>query len=217
MNSTRYIGTISWIGFRYWHWQVSNPWDLGTYQFAWNGKGRVYISSSGNFLTDIRADNILTIIGPKGEKTVEGTQAALDITDILDENASLQTLHLILKDTDGGFIATSPLYIVQKTLDKEDPDEPPLFPIPIPIYPPLSWNDTIINHPDVLPTGYPDLRPDPEKNGMQWNDWPIAKGGFKVVIGYYMTVFGAPFPGVWLVTSGLIEITIHCFTEPSYR
>jgi hypothetical protein len=54
------------------------------------------------------------IIGPKGQKIVEGTQAALDITDILDENADIQTLHLILGDKDGGMIGTSPLYLVQK-------------------------------------------------------------------------------------------------------
>lgn len=36
------------------------------------------------------ADNKLTIIGPNGEKIVEGTQGALDITDILDKDGGLQ-------------------------------------------------------------------------------------------------------------------------------
>ena len=50
----------------------------------------------------------------------------------LDENALLQTLHLVLSDTDGGFIATSPLYLVEETLDRQDLPLPPLFLIPTP-------------------------------------------------------------------------------------
>lgn len=98
--------------------------------FEWNGLGKVYISSNDNSLADIAADNILTITGPNGEKIVKGTQAALDITNILKRYTSLQTLHLVLKDIDGGFIGTSPLYIVQKTLKKQKTVLPQSFPIP---------------------------------------------------------------------------------------
>lgn len=41
------------------------------------------------FLDDISAEDIMTIIGPKGEITVEGTQKALDITDILNKDEDL--------------------------------------------------------------------------------------------------------------------------------
>lgn len=130
------LRSITIIGFKLYHWQVSNPWDLGISQFRWNGMGRVYISGSNMFLADIMADNILTITGPNGTKTVEGKQAALDITDILDNNEGLQTLHLVLTDTNGGWIMTSPLYIVQKTLDRQDLELPRLFPCPAPTWPP---------------------------------------------------------------------------------
>ena len=98
------------------------------------------------------ANNILTITGPNGGKRVEGTQAALDITDILDENVGIQTLHLVLKDTDGGFIGTSPLYIVQMTLDRQDLELRPLFPCPTPTWPPVPWNGT---NPSYDPFGPP--------------------------------------------------------------
>jgi hypothetical protein len=129
-ESTTCIRDINWMGYRFYHWQVPDPWDLGDVSFEWNGLGNVYISSNDNSLADIAADNILTITGPNGEKTVEGTQAALNITDILKRYTSLQTLHLVLKDTDGGFIGTSPLYIVQTTLKKQKGVLPQSFPIP---------------------------------------------------------------------------------------
>jgi len=62
------------------------PWDLGTKDFIWDGTGRVFLSSSNFFLTNVGADNILTITGTNGgSKSVCGVQPALDITDILIE------------------------------------------------------------------------------------------------------------------------------------
>ncbi|CEL25988.1 hypothetical protein MB9_2377 [Methanobacterium formicicum] len=151
-ESTQCIGTITWMGFKYYWWQVPDPWDLGNYSFVWNGTGRVFISGNDRYLVSIRANNILNITGPNGIKQVVGMQPALDITNIL-ENAGIQTLHLVLKDTDGGFIETSPLYIVQKTLDRNDLELPPLFPCPIPTWPPLPWNGT---YPPYDPFAYPD-------------------------------------------------------------
>jgi hypothetical protein len=151
-ESTRCIGTITWMGFKYYWWQVPDPWDLGNYSFVWNGTGRVFISGNDRYLVSIRANNILNITGPNGIKQVVGMQPALDITNIL-ENAGIQTLHLVLKDTDGGFIETSPLYIVQKTLDRNDLELPPLFPCPIPTWPPLPWNGTYLPYD---PFAYPD-------------------------------------------------------------
>ena len=132
---------ITAIGFKAFVWQVPNPWDLGTAPFIWDGKGRVYISRSSLFLVNITADNILTITGPNGQKIVEGTQEALDITDILNEDLGLQILYIELKDTDGGWIQTSPLYIVQKTLDRQDLELPRLFPCPAPFWPPTSEDE----------------------------------------------------------------------------
>lgn len=156
------IGYKTLIGFKLFTWQTSNPWDLGTASFNWDGLGSVFISGNGMYLVDIMADNILSITGPKGSKTVEGTQEALDITDILDEkNPSLQTLNFVLEDTDGGFIATSPLYIVQTSLDRQDMDLPPLFPCPAPTLPEaedLPQNAQEENLPDSIGFRIPSYR-----------------------------------------------------------
>ncbi|ADZ10529.1 parallel beta-helix repeat [Methanobacterium lacus] len=138
-QTTNMINYITLIGFKYLYWQISNPWDLGNFQFLWNGTGNVFISSNGKFLADISADNILEITGPMGSKTVVGTQGALDITDILDANAGLQNLHLILTDTDQGFIATSPLYILWAGIDRQDLELPQLFPTPSFTWPPSPF------------------------------------------------------------------------------
>jgi hypothetical protein len=124
------LRSITIIGFKLLAWQVSNPWDLGTKDFTWDGTGRVYLSGSRMFLADVYADNILTITGLNGSRTVEGRQAALDITDILNKNGDRQSIHLELKDTNGGWIRTGPLYIVQKTLDRQDLELPEVFPCP---------------------------------------------------------------------------------------
>ncbi len=58
------------------------PMGSGNVPIQWDRKGNVFISSSGNFLTDIMADTILTITGLMGSKTVGGTQGPMDITDI---------------------------------------------------------------------------------------------------------------------------------------
>ncbi|MDD3753230.1 MAG: NosD domain-containing protein [Methanobacterium sp.] len=113
------IRTISIIGNWLLYWQTSNPWDLGDKIFAWDGKGRVFLTSSR--IEDpsanlIWADNELTITGPNGSICVRGKQSAVDITDILNQSIAfpfLQSIHLEVKDTDKGFIGTSPLYIVQ--------------------------------------------------------------------------------------------------------
>ncbi|WP_048080198.1 right-handed parallel beta-helix repeat-containing protein [Methanobacterium arcticum] len=114
------IKTISVVGNKLYTWQTSNPWDLGTTIFAWNGLGRVFLTSSPTedpSINEIWADSELDIIGANGTLEVRGTQSAIDITDILDQNVyfgtSDQSIHLVLTDTDGGFIATSPLYLVQ--------------------------------------------------------------------------------------------------------
>nr|WP_319373566.1 hypothetical protein [uncultured Methanobacterium sp.] len=117
----------------------------------------------------------MTITGTKG-KTVEGTQPALDITDILNKNAGLQTLQLVLKDTDLGFIGTSPLYVVQATLEKESPQDghtdelPPVFACPAPTWPPLPWNGT---NPSYNPFAYPPSEIPIDMNGVVdifWKD-----------------------------------------------
>ena len=84
----------------------------------------------------------MTITGPKGSKSVCGVQPALDITDILDKNAGVQNITLSLLDTDHGWIMTSPLYVLQKTRERQDLDLIPLFPCPVPKWPPIpgNWN-----------------------------------------------------------------------------
>ncbi|BDZ68395.1 hypothetical protein [Methanobacterium ferruginis] len=134
-ESSRSICCITWMGYLFYNWQVPDPWDLGNVDFQWDGEGRVYLTSSPNAnpkINLIRADNKLIITG-NGEKIVRETQLAMDITDILDKNTRNQSLHLVLKDLDGGFIGTSPLYLVQKILkidEDNDTDEYPPFPIP---------------------------------------------------------------------------------------
>lgn len=135
-EKTQCIGCITWMGFRFYHWQVPDPWVLETNYFPWDGSGRVFISGHTMFFVDIYADNILTIKGPNGEKTVKGTREYLDITDILDPHAIIQSLYLELKDTDGYFIGTSPLYILQTIYERKEIKLPPLFPCPAPTWPP---------------------------------------------------------------------------------
>ncbi len=152
-ESTKCIRIITIIGHKLFYWQTSNPWDLGTKDFTWDGKGRVFISSSSLYLANVGADNILTITGSNGvSKTIRGVQPALDITDILDINAGVQNISLSLLDTDHGWIMTSPLYVLQKTRERQDLASIPLFPCPIPTWPPIPGNWTL---PTYAPFAYP--------------------------------------------------------------
>ena len=93
----------------------------------------------------IGADNELIITGAGGTITFDNLSPAIDITKILNQNVGLgsnteQSTHLLVKDTDGWMIGTSPLYLVEMTKipDKDNEDEPPRFPIPTPTWLPYS-------------------------------------------------------------------------------
>ncbi|MEN6552338.1 MAG: hypothetical protein ABFC34_05555 [Methanobacterium sp.] len=132
------IACKSLIGYRLYVWQIGTPWDLGSLTFAWDKQNIVYLSGNSMYLVDIRADNILTINGPKGSMTFEGTHEALDITAILDENELYQTLSFVVEDTDGGFIGTGPLYIVEAILEAQNRDLEQVFACPTPDLGPIQ-------------------------------------------------------------------------------
>ena len=156
------IKVISIIGNLLYTSEISNPWDLGSTSFVWDGIGDIYLTSSpgqnpkNNY---IWADNILTITGFNGVKTVTNLSKAINIKTILDQNVSLgnnkeQSIHFVVTDTDGVFIGTSPLYLVEmlkiRYKDYDTNNEPP-FPIPIPPLPSDPQDPSNTHNPNYDP------------------------------------------------------------------
>jgi hypothetical protein len=184
----------------------------GTATFRWYGLGEVFVvfSPSANHGTDrIWAADVLIVNGFSYKSSNQSgvyTIPCIDITATL--HKGLNTIQAQIEDVYGAMIGCSPLYVVQVygsgNSSNQGINANDVYDLGSKL---LNQSiDIILNNPNVLPTGFPDLRPEAAKRGMKWDDYNIIVGGGEIFVGGAMCAVGLEFPGYEILIEGLIMV-----------